>query len=65
MKELLNELAEKYQVQLDTMRELIDTTDSDKEPENFSKYKAVHRFVRNFMSDIDNLKDYLEEENEG
>jgi len=64
MKGLLNELGDKYQIQLDTIRELINTTNSDDESHEIAKYKAVHRFIQNFINDIDNLKDYLEEENE-
>ena len=57
MEDLLLELEEKYNVKMQTMRELIDTTDSESEPHEIAKYKAVYRFIKNFSDDLRDIKD--------
>lgn len=54
--DLINDLIIKYKVQRDTLRELIDVTNSDNEPHELEKYKAVHRFICSFLNDLKAIK---------
>ncbi len=50
--ELITELRIKYEIQRNTMRQLIDVTNGDNEPHELEKYKAVHRFICSFIEDL-------------
>lgn len=50
--ELIKELRIKYEIKRDTIRDLIDVTNSDNEPHELEKYKAIYIFICSFIEDL-------------
>lgn len=58
MEQILKDLEQKYCIKIGTIRELIDSSSDETNPFELSKYRAVHRFLKEFKDDIVGLQEY-------